>query len=236
MIPTPITYVVTYHASKVINTGATYVDAVVVKAWVWLESFRRIVLVGSQELAKKMAVDVWMCRNVERETAKTFNASQTTGRDFVNKIWRPSKADVEVLKLVMEETGDGDFLSRGSLEAFSARNFVVGAEKCRENTSMYQGWPCFPCHGQWKLDALTKILIIFSPGDQLVFGWDLELVREHCVHWKAPLFEFATRFISPWMQIGCDRWITAKPLRYDIEGHKVTNYASGIITQEGKTQ
>ena len=60
------------------NTSAnrTYVDAVVVKVWVFVELVGGVVLVSGEELTQKMAevVDGFCC-HVERDTRRLVNTS-----------------------------------------------------------------------------------------------------------------------------------------------------------------
>ena len=72
------TPVFTFMATKFLpNNSAkgTYVDAVVMKFWVFFELVGGVVLVSGQELTQKMAVDVRLCFNVERDTRRVAEAS-----------------------------------------------------------------------------------------------------------------------------------------------------------------
>ena len=50
------------------NVKGTYVEAVVMKSWVFFELVGGVVLVSGQQFAQKMAVVVRLCCHVERDT------------------------------------------------------------------------------------------------------------------------------------------------------------------------
>ena len=58
------------------SAKGTYVDAVVMKSWVFFELAGGVVLVSGQELAQKMAVDVSLCCHVQRDTRRVVNTSE----------------------------------------------------------------------------------------------------------------------------------------------------------------
>ena len=92
---------------KTAGAKITYVDAVVVKVWVFVELVGGVVLVSGQEFAQKMAEVVdGLCCHVEGDTRRIAETGYIAKGDIRNKR-RSDFGGVQIVKRVTDEVGVG---------------------------------------------------------------------------------------------------------------------------------